>query len=244
MNHPELLTVAKRLVWFKAPDDALKDVKLFPAQVMTYGTLSDMTTTLRYFSEDDFEAVLNDPQHIQDRQVDRLRPPHRGAKTTVSELAAAPADLKTSLDLSLQQKDLANASLSVVKIGTIQRLQNQWQPAAQLYQAAIELAKRANRTDYQPRRREDGTVGKIKDVPLLEDLSEQDYKRIGGARNGTFGFSARSIRRSGVPLPHNTFQRSSRSFRARSLSFLRSATSLASAARDSHKSKGRRGPGR
>jgi hypothetical protein len=61
MNHPELQTVAKRVVWFKAPDDALKDVKLFLAHVMTYGTLSDITTTLRYFSEDDFEAVLNDP---------------------------------------------------------------------------------------------------------------------------------------------------------------------------------------
>jgi len=61
MNHPELQTVAKRVVWFKAPDDALKDVKLFLAHVMTYGTLGDITTTLRYFSEDDFEAVLHDP---------------------------------------------------------------------------------------------------------------------------------------------------------------------------------------
>jgi hypothetical protein len=35
MNHPELLTVAKRVVWFKAANDALKDVKLFLAHVMT-----------------------------------------------------------------------------------------------------------------------------------------------------------------------------------------------------------------
>ena len=35
-------------------------MKLFLAHVMTYGTLSDITTTLRYFSEDDFESVLND----------------------------------------------------------------------------------------------------------------------------------------------------------------------------------------
>ena len=35
MNRPELQTVAKRVVWFKAPDDALKDVKLFLAHVMT-----------------------------------------------------------------------------------------------------------------------------------------------------------------------------------------------------------------
>jgi hypothetical protein len=30
------------VVWFKAPDDALKDVKLFLAHVMTHGTLSDI----------------------------------------------------------------------------------------------------------------------------------------------------------------------------------------------------------
>ena len=28
---------------------------------MTYGTLSDISTTLQYFSEADFEAVLDDP---------------------------------------------------------------------------------------------------------------------------------------------------------------------------------------
>jgi len=61
MNSSDLLRVAKRVVWFKAPDDALKDVKLFLAHVMTYGTLTDITTTLQYFPEKDFEAVLNDP---------------------------------------------------------------------------------------------------------------------------------------------------------------------------------------
>ena len=61
MNPSELRIVAKRVVWFKTPDDALRDVKLFLAHVMTYGTLRDITTTLRYFSEADFEAVLNDP---------------------------------------------------------------------------------------------------------------------------------------------------------------------------------------
>lgn len=61
MNHPDLQRVAKRVVWFMPPDDALRDVKLFLAHVMTYGTLSDISTTLQYFSEDDFEAALNDP---------------------------------------------------------------------------------------------------------------------------------------------------------------------------------------
>jgi hypothetical protein len=61
MSSRDLLHVAKRVVWFKAPDDTVKDVKLFLAHVMTYGTLRDITTTLQYFSEKDFEAVLNDP---------------------------------------------------------------------------------------------------------------------------------------------------------------------------------------
>ena len=61
MSSSDLLRVAKRVVWFKAPDDAVKDVKLFLAHVMTYGTLTDITTTLQYFSEKDFEAVLDDP---------------------------------------------------------------------------------------------------------------------------------------------------------------------------------------
>ena len=49
-------------------------------------------------------------------------------------------------------------------------------------------------TGMQPRRRKDGTVGKIKGVPILEDLSEEDYKRLAPAKDGTFGFSPRSIR--------------------------------------------------
>lgn len=61
MSQPDLRRVAKRVVWFKAPDDALKDLRLFLAHVMTYGTLSDISTTLKYFSETDFETTLDDP---------------------------------------------------------------------------------------------------------------------------------------------------------------------------------------
>lgn len=49
-------------------------------------------------------------------------------------------------------------------------------------------------TGMPPRRRKNGTVGKIKGVPILEDLTEEDYKRIGPARDGTWGFSVRSVR--------------------------------------------------
>jgi tetratricopeptide (TPR) repeat protein len=71
------------------------------------------------------------------------------AKSTASELMAAQADLKASFDLFMQRNDSAGASLSAIKIATTQRLLNQFRQAASLYQASIELAKRANRADYQ-----------------------------------------------------------------------------------------------
>jgi len=102
-----------------------------------------------------FGQTGRDPQSLQkdgiariDRWLDYVR--RTGdAQSTVSDLATAQGDLKSSLDLFVQQKDYAAASLSAFKIATIHRLLNQFQQAAQTYQAAIEFAKRANRTDYQ-----------------------------------------------------------------------------------------------
>lgn len=37
-----LLTVARRVVWFKEPEDALADPAHFLAHVMTYGTIEDL----------------------------------------------------------------------------------------------------------------------------------------------------------------------------------------------------------
>lgn len=61
MSELELKSVAKRLVWFKSPDDTLQDKNFFLAHVMTFGTLRDITTVLESFPETDFEAVLDDP---------------------------------------------------------------------------------------------------------------------------------------------------------------------------------------
>lgn len=102
-----------------------------------------------------FGQVGRDPKSLQnsaiakiDRWTDYVR--RTGdARSTVSELLAAQADLKASLDLFVQQQNYAGASLSVIKLATIQRLLNQWREAAAIYQQAIELAKRANRSDYQ-----------------------------------------------------------------------------------------------
>jgi hypothetical protein len=39
---PELLKVARRVVWFKEPEEALADPIHFLAHLMTYGTLEDL----------------------------------------------------------------------------------------------------------------------------------------------------------------------------------------------------------
>ncbi len=62
MNYPEdLRRVAKRVVWFKPPEEALNETKLFLAHVMTYGTLEDIVTAMKHYSDADFDRVLRDP---------------------------------------------------------------------------------------------------------------------------------------------------------------------------------------
>ncbi len=62
MTKPEeLRRVAKRVVWFKTPEEALGDKKSFLAHVMTYSTLEDIVTTMRHYSDADFDLVLADP---------------------------------------------------------------------------------------------------------------------------------------------------------------------------------------
>jgi hypothetical protein len=61
MSELDLKAVAKRMVWFKSPEEALENKNLFLAHVMTYGTLRDIKVVLESFAETDFEAVLNDP---------------------------------------------------------------------------------------------------------------------------------------------------------------------------------------
>ncbi|MDR3700613.1 MAG: hypothetical protein P4L56_13300 [Candidatus Sulfopaludibacter sp.] len=55
---PELLTVAERVVWFKAPLDALADPVHFLAHVMTYGTIEDLRPLEGIVALSDFREVL------------------------------------------------------------------------------------------------------------------------------------------------------------------------------------------
>lgn len=63
----ELMAAARRVVWFKAPEDTLVDKTLFLAHVMTYGTVEDVLTARRHFSADEFRATLeNAPAGVFD----------------------------------------------------------------------------------------------------------------------------------------------------------------------------------
>jgi hypothetical protein len=62
MNYSEdLKRVAKRAVWFKAPEETLRDPKVFLAHLMTYGTLDDIATGMKQYADTDFDLVLEDP---------------------------------------------------------------------------------------------------------------------------------------------------------------------------------------
>jgi CHAT domain-containing protein len=71
------------------------------------------------------------------------------AKSRLYELQAAQSELEASRDLFLKQQDFAGAALSAIRLGDIQRFENQWGKGVPIYRSAIELAQRSNSVDYQ-----------------------------------------------------------------------------------------------
>jgi hypothetical protein len=62
MSYPEdLQAVARRVIWFEEPEEALKYPKRFLTYLMTYGTPEDVEVAQRYFTDGDFKAVLDQP---------------------------------------------------------------------------------------------------------------------------------------------------------------------------------------
>jgi len=62
MSYPEdLRAVARRVIWFEEPEEALKYTKRFLTYLMTYGTPEDVEVAHRYYSDADFEATLDTP---------------------------------------------------------------------------------------------------------------------------------------------------------------------------------------
>ncbi|MGH9779972.1 MAG: hypothetical protein ACRD5I_16340 [Candidatus Acidiferrales bacterium] len=63
----DLKRVARRVIWFKPPEEALEDKTLFLAHVMTYGTLEDVVTAQKHYSKEEFRAALeNSPAGVLD----------------------------------------------------------------------------------------------------------------------------------------------------------------------------------
>lgn len=56
--NPELLELARRVVWFEAPEQALADPVRFLAYLMTYGTAEDVAVARGAFDERDFSEAL------------------------------------------------------------------------------------------------------------------------------------------------------------------------------------------
>ncbi|MEF8823487.1 MAG: hypothetical protein V5B78_08995 [Desulfohalobiaceae bacterium] len=56
-----LLHIARRLVWWKEPEEALGDRYRFIAQIMTYGDLEDTRTMLKSYSREELLQVLDSP---------------------------------------------------------------------------------------------------------------------------------------------------------------------------------------
>ena len=54
----ELAKVAKRVIWFEKPDEALADPIRFVTYAMTYGTHEDMKVIRQYLSDDDLRETL------------------------------------------------------------------------------------------------------------------------------------------------------------------------------------------
>ena len=62
MSYPDdLLGVARRVVWFKAPDKALAYQAEFLSHLMTYGDIEDLQVARQYFTDDDFRRLLDNP---------------------------------------------------------------------------------------------------------------------------------------------------------------------------------------
>jgi hypothetical protein len=57
--NPETAAVARRVVWFEEPKDALQDSVRFLAYAMASATHEDMKVIRRYVSDDDFREALD-----------------------------------------------------------------------------------------------------------------------------------------------------------------------------------------
>ena len=54
----ELLGVARRMVWYKSPEEALADPALFLSYAMTYGTVDDLRVVRAHYTDAQLRQAL------------------------------------------------------------------------------------------------------------------------------------------------------------------------------------------
>lgn len=97
---------------------------------------------------DDPEALQKQAKQTLDQYTDHLR--RTGDRVSMlPQVQRASSELVASAQGFLASQNFAGASLSVRLLGDIERLQEHWNQAFQLYSKARELAERANRADYE-----------------------------------------------------------------------------------------------
>jgi hypothetical protein len=65
----DLVAIARRVIWFEQPEQALADPARFLVYLMTYGTIEDIAVVQRYLRLDDFrEALERAPPGIIDER--------------------------------------------------------------------------------------------------------------------------------------------------------------------------------
>lgn len=57
-ENPDLHDLARRVVWFKSPGDAIAMPEHFIAHVLTYGLHEDVSVLRRFVSDDELRAAL------------------------------------------------------------------------------------------------------------------------------------------------------------------------------------------
>jgi hypothetical protein len=56
----ELIRIARKLVWYDAPEETLQDLKTFLSHLMVYGSPADLAVVDVYVPPDEFRKVLED----------------------------------------------------------------------------------------------------------------------------------------------------------------------------------------
>jgi hypothetical protein len=57
---PELLRVARKVVWYDAAERTLDDIPTFVAHLMVYGSPADVKVVEKYMSREEFRKALGD----------------------------------------------------------------------------------------------------------------------------------------------------------------------------------------